>query len=424
MPGLEEYSGGRTPGVSFSREKGRSKFESTQDVDASVTRLPGFFRKPASTAGATDRDRSGLLRLRAEARIAEAEHLLRIDLSDTASDLIRYYCSRFLVRYDRLRAHKRMVGHIKNWQGELGLDDRVDAHQMVRGRRRVTSNSIMIREIAGFAARSAVEMSRARRAVLSRPFIWGLSETREDPDFMAVRGFFPCLHALHKGVTHPEQAGIAPGEVQDPVLSFGQCDALRLASLNALFGVAPTVVVVMGRVGTGKSTIAGRLAHLLGWPVISSDRIRKELAGVDLFEKGNSYQLASLYSESMTERTYEAIKSKAVTLLSCGTGVVIDATYSRSDQRKILQEILQRYRYPYLFVELVAGNELIRKRLALRATFTRPISDAGPENFDQINAKYQPLDTLPGAVHFTIDTHRSPDVTLFRILQRITQRSN
>jgi hypothetical protein len=40
------------------------------------------------------------------------------------------------------------------------------------------------------------------------------------------------------------------------------------------------MILVGGLPGTGKSAPAGALADRLGWTVLNSDRIRKELAGV------------------------------------------------------------------------------------------------------------------------------------------------
>ena len=44
------------------------------------------------------------------------------------------------------------------------------------------------------------------------------------------------------------------------------------------------LVVVGGLPGTGKSTLAEALGEVLGWPVLRSDEIRKEQAGLDIRE--------------------------------------------------------------------------------------------------------------------------------------------
>src|SRR5207247_10199149 len=77
----------------------------------------------------------------------------------------------------------------------------------------------------------------------------------------------------------------------------------RLALRYAIAGSEPLVIVVMGRVGTGKSTIAKRLAGELDWPVLSSDEIRKTLAGVLLTQRTPRDLRATIYSAETTPRT-------------------------------------------------------------------------------------------------------------------------
>ena len=43
---------------------------------------------------------------------------------------------------------------------------------------------------------------------------------------------------------------------------------------------APGLILVCGLVGTGKSTLAQAASELLDAPVVSSDRVRKQLAGL------------------------------------------------------------------------------------------------------------------------------------------------
>jgi predicted kinase len=45
------------------------------------------------------------------------------------------------------------------------------------------------------------------------------------------------------------------------------------------------VIAVGGLIGSGKSALAEALGHAVGVPVVSSDRIRKVLAGVRVTER-------------------------------------------------------------------------------------------------------------------------------------------
>ena len=60
----------------------------------------------------------------------------------------------------------------------------------------------------------------------------------------------------------------------------GEARQLAAMALQHLRAGAVTLVLIGGLPGTGKSALAGTLADRLGCTVLSSDRIRKELAGL------------------------------------------------------------------------------------------------------------------------------------------------
>jgi 2-phosphoglycerate kinase len=60
----------------------------------------------------------------------------------------------------------------------------------------------------------------------------------------------------------------------------GAAGRLALTALRHLRSSAVCLVIVGGLPGSGKSTLSGALADRLGVSLISSDRVRKELAGI------------------------------------------------------------------------------------------------------------------------------------------------
>ncbi len=390
----EENRRGRMSGAMPKHGQRYTGVESVRDVDILVAHLSGYHRKVTSAAGDTNRDSNDSLRSHSVERFTGAEPLLNTILSVTASDVLQVYASRF---HDHSGP-----SHARGWRKE-GV------------------GSSSLREIADVAARFAVDLSLSGRDDLSRHLIESLSEALESPDIPSVAGYYASLHAFREGINPPESVGgsheSGSASDQHPV----RPNALQLAARYALFGNEPAAVVIMGRVGAGKSTIAEMFSEHVGWPVLSSDRIRKELAGVELFGRGDSAQRARLYSASMTERTYGAIREKAIDLLSEGSGVVIDATYSNAERRNTLCDSIQRRGFTHLFVELVAGKDQLKERLARRAATSRPISDARPDNFEALDARYEPLRPPEDVPHLSIDTQGTPQQTLFRIIKQIVQ---
>jgi hypothetical protein len=81
---------------------------------------------------------------------------------------------------------------------------------------------------------------------------------------------------------------------------------------------AVRLVLVGGLPGTGKSTVAERLASELGAVVLSSDRVSKELAGLRPEESAGDDYRAGLYIPETTERVYGELLGRAEALLGHG----------------------------------------------------------------------------------------------------------
>ena len=99
-------------------------------------------------------------------------------------------------------------------------------------------------------------------------------------------------------------------------------------ALDHLRAGAVTLVVVGGPPGTGKSTLAGELAGRLNFTVLSSDRIRKELAGIRPEQSAPAAYGAGIYTASWTERTYDELLRRTARLLSYGESVIADASWT------------------------------------------------------------------------------------------------
>jgi uncharacterized protein len=99
----------------------------------------------------------------------------------------------------------------------------------------------------------------------------------------------------------------------------GQLAELALRHLRA---GSVTLVLVGGLPGTGKSALAGAVAGRLGLAVLSSDRIRRELAGQPAEASASASYGSGIYSAGWTERVYAELLHRATVLLAQGESVV------------------------------------------------------------------------------------------------------
>jgi aminoglycoside phosphotransferase family enzyme/predicted kinase len=95
-----------------------------------------------------------------------------------------------------------------------------------------------------------------------------------------------------------------------------------------------SLILVGGAPGSGKSTTASGIADELGFTVLSSDRVRKELAGVAAETSRAAPYGEGIYTRAWTERTYAELLRRAELLLGMGESVVLDATWSARKWRE------------------------------------------------------------------------------------------
>ncbi|MFB2833913.1 AAA family ATPase [Floridanema evergladense] len=130
-----------------------------------------------------------------------------------------------------------------------------------------------------------------------------------------------------------------------------------------------SLVMMSGVSGSGKSTVAKKVARLSNAIHIRSDAVRKHLAGVPLSERGGD----ELYSPEMTERTYDRLLELGILLASAGYGVILDAKYDRQSLRKPVIAAAQKHHLPLQILHCSAPEEILRDRLNSR---TGDVSDA------------------------------------------------
>lgn len=153
--------------------------------------------------------------------------------------------------------------------------------------------------------------------------------------------------------------------------------ARRLVSttLRHLRVSAVGLTLVGGLPGSGKSTLAGALADRLGVTLLSSDRVRKELAGIPAEQSAAAGYGEGLYTPEWTARTYAALLDRAAALLSSGESVVLDATWSDPEQRAAALRLAERTSADLVALHCHAPADVSAARLSTRAPGP---SDAGP----------------------------------------------
>lgn len=126
---------------------------------------------------------------------------------------------------------------------------------------------------------------------------------------------------------------------------------------------APRLVAVGGLSGSGKTTLSRELAPQIGAAPgalhLRSDVLRKQLAGVD--------ELQRLPDEAYTQEShaavYEEMKRRCLQALSAGHSVVVDAVFSRPDERQAIEALADSAGAAFSALWLDAARSVLEARV-------------------------------------------------------------
>jgi aminoglycoside phosphotransferase family enzyme/predicted kinase len=164
---------------------------------------------------------------------------------------------------------------------------------------------------------------------------------------------------------------------------------LRLCTAHLRAGTI-RLALVGGLPGTGKTTVAGGLADGAGAVLLSSDRIRKELAGIDPATSAAADFGAGLYRPAGTDAVYRELLHRAAALLSRGESVILDASWIARRHRDAAADMARRTAAELVELECRTSTNTATQRI--RTRIGTP-SDATAEIAENMAAAAEPWST-------------------------------
>jgi hypothetical protein len=179
---------------------------------------------------------------------------------------------------------------------------------------------------------------------------------------------------------------------------------LDLSYQYAVQFTRPTIWVICGLPAAGKSSIAKELSGTLNIKVLRSDRVRKELFGLQPLDSRDQLFEEGIYSKEASALTYAKLLLLAQEAVESGRSIILDATYSSEYQRDGVLCLARDMDTNIIFVECVAPYQTLRKRLVEReATVTT--SDARLHHLKKFRARFEPLTEIRDELRIRVDTN-------------------
>jgi aminoglycoside phosphotransferase family enzyme/predicted kinase len=325
---------------------------------------------------------------------------------------IRAYVERFFRERADLLERRVAVGRVREGHGDLHA-----ASICLDGRRLQFFDCLEFNprfrcaDVAAEVAFLAMDLDHYGRADLSAVFVETYVRASGDRELLALLDFYRCYRAYVRGKVwclRLAEHGLTPDE-----------EAEVTAEARAYFDLAwsyagglprRTLVMAMGPPASGKTSLARALARRFGLVHLSSDVVRKELAGIAPTDRRYEPFGRGLYDPAMTRRTYGILRRRAGHWLRAGRPVVVDATFGRPAERTAFRRLAARARARLIALVCRADDGTLRARLAAREGEGRTTSDARLEIWPALRAAYSEPAEIPDALPVDMEGPLAPAI--------------
>ncbi|MFP4437033.1 MAG: AAA family ATPase [Chloroflexaceae bacterium] len=395
-----------------------------EDLLRIVAKLQTFYAQQPATPEIAECGRIENLRQITDENFQQMEPDIGQTLSWSAFETIRFYTNSFYAQHAALFEQRRQTGRIKDGHGDLHLEhihlapDAVCIYDCIE-----FNDQYRCVDVAYDTAFLAMDLDYNDRHDLARRFVRHMAAALDDPGMLRLMDFYKCVRACVRGKVETFRSNQPEVDAETRQQSRERARRyFRLALQYAVAGSAPTVLIVMGNVATGKSTLAEGLAAELGWEVYSSDRVRKELADLPLHRRSGPQERARLYAPEAKAEIYEQLMQRAAEHMQAGQSLILDATFSRRRQRDQVRRRIEQAGGVWSVIEARAATATMQERLAARATGADAVSDARLEDFDTIAHAYQPPYEIGLRQLLPVQTEGPPAGTISAILNDLAAR--
>src|SRR6266480_2678243 len=389
-------------------------------INRVLSRLDRFYQ---SQSPSPDIDLWGTpenLKISTDENFAQVEPFAGKNISPAAFETVRHFTNRFYAVHGELFRERIQQHRIRDCHGDLHLDhihvtpDILSIFDCIE-----FNDRFRFIDVANDVAFLAMDFDFEGRSDLGNLLLRNCAREFHDPEMLKLSDFYKCYRALVRAKVETIQA-TSMKRMKAREHSDAAARYFRLALRYAVSGSEPLLLAVIGRVGTGKSTVAREMGNELNWPVFSSDQIRKTLAGVPLTRRTPARKRAEVYSRQMTAQTYKELLARGLVAAKTQGGAIVDATFSSAANRESFRQKCERARVRFQAVELEVEPGEIEHRLRARNKSIGVISDARLEDLEKLLAAYEaPSQLSPNLITVPADTAIAN--TVKSVLLRLTE---
>lgn len=263
-------------------------------------------------------------------------------------------------------------------------------------------------DVSSEVAFLAMDLAFHNKQELSNYFVEKYVEYSKDTELKKLLNFYKCYRAFVRGKVTSFKLGdknISDKEKKESIVLASKYFDLAFDYAKKLI---PTLVIMCGLIGTGKSNLAKRIAKQLKGKTIRSDIVRKNLTTIspttrkfDNYKEGN-------YADEFTGMTYKEMINIARENLTKGVSCVLDATFSKKKYRKEAANLAKELNSQFFIVECTCPEHIIKQRLERRMK-GKSVSDGRWELFYDQKREFEPIGS-DEEKHIVIDSSKKTEI--------------
>jgi aminoglycoside phosphotransferase family enzyme/predicted kinase len=307
-----------------------------------------------------------------DANFSDTEPFLGTILDAAVDERIRSLASHWVSGRHTLLEARIASGRICDGHGDLQAEDIFCLDDGVRILDCVEfSDRLRYGDVCADVAFLAMDLERLGRAGAGRQFLDDYQEFAEDQfptslvhHYVASRAYIRAKVACLR---------VAQGHED----SRTEACQLHLLALDHLCQAQVRLVLIGGLPGSGKSTVAAGVASQLGWSILRSDEVRREMFRTD--EGGAPGFGSGRYASEITAKVYAALLTRAEEQLMHGESVILDASWIDARGREAARDVAHRTGGDLVELCCVVRPDIAERRIAQRLSQAIDVSEATPE---------------------------------------------
>jgi uncharacterized protein len=332
-----------------------------------------------------------------------------VTVSAADDDAIQAFSRNFLRRRVPLFHRRQADRRIRDCHGDLHAEHLCFDTQLVIFDCIEFNAQFRYCDVASEMAFLAMDLEYHDHPELAAHLVTTYAKRSGDADLPQLVPFYKCYRAYVRGKVDSLKS--AEPEVGDDERQQARASAGRHFALayRYTWAYSPALVLVTGLSGTGKSVLAAALQQRTGFSHLSSDVIRKRLAGIPAGVHPRAAYESGLYTVEHSALTYRQLLAEAAACLGQGEGAILDATFQRRADRAAGHALAKRRGVPMVIVECRCSEDVVRERLQRRADSREGPSDADWSIYLEQRRRFEPFAADEESEHLTVDTAQSVD---------------